>query len=87
MSHELFDELSSRYRDGDLDPSEIGRFEEHLMNCSRCREAIELDAFIAGSLTEQLDAAYPEALEVRVLDRTGAVPWHSKAATWLKWSW
>jgi len=84
MSHELWDELSSRYRDEDLNRAEIERFEEHLVDCSRCREAIELDAMIAGNLTASIDALYPEDLEAKVLDRVAAEPWYSKAASWLR---
>jgi len=84
MSHELYKELSSRYRDGDLTPSEVDQFEEHLVDCSMCREVIELDSLIAGNLTESLDALYPVDLEAKVLDLAGEEPWHSKAVSWLR---
>ena len=84
MSHDPWEELSSRYRDGELEASEAERFEEHLSGCAGCRELVEMDALIAGSLTTAMDAAYPVELESRVLALAAKEPWYAKAAVWLR---
>ena len=84
MSHDLWKELSSRYRDGDLDASEVEQFEEHLNGCAECRELVQLDALIAGSLAASMDAVYPVELESKVLALMEKEPWYSRAASWLR---
>ncbi|MFC1628225.1 anti-sigma factor family protein [Gemmatimonadota bacterium] len=86
MNHDLWEELSSRYRDGDLEATELEQFEEHLIGCSECRELVQLDALIAGSMTATMDSAYPVDLESRVLAlvEVEKESWYSRAADWLR---
>lgn len=99
MNHDRWEEMSSRYRDGDLDPRQRTQFEEHLEGCQACREAVEMNAVFAEGLKAAFDRAYPADFEARTLARinTGkgeadttsparpaAESWPAKTARWLR---
>jgi len=93
MSHDRWEELGSRYRDGDLDAEERSLFEEHVEECGTCRGVLEADALFGEELKTMLDAQYPDDLELRTMARlrpagagstAGIRGWASKAGTWLR---
>jgi len=93
MSHDHWEELSSRYRDGDLDPHERSRFEEHLEQCEACRRAAETDALAGKGLHTLIDHEYPDDLESRTMarirtadspSRAGSESWGSRVRTWFR---
>jgi len=87
MNHVSWEEMRDRYRDGELDPGARERFEEHLRDCTACREALELDALLGEALHETLEAFYPEDLESRFearLAETGTPGPMARLATWIR---
>jgi hypothetical protein len=69
MNHDHWEELGSRYRDGDLDRAELAQFEEHLQQCDECRESDLADALLADNLRSMFDDRYPGDLESRTMLR------------------
>jgi anti-sigma-K factor RskA len=63
-------ELSAAYALHALDPTERQEFEEHLLHCAECREAVTLFQETAATLAYGVDTpAPPPALRDRILDQ------------------
>lgn len=71
MNHDRWEQLGSRYRDGDLDASESALFEEHMEACEACREIVEADSLLGDGLKMVLDGAFPADFEQRTLALVG----------------
>ena len=63
-------ELSAAYALDALDPADRADFEEHLVHCADCREAVSLFQETAAALAYDAEMpAPPPALRVRILER------------------
>ena len=66
ISCENVDELASLYVDGDLDLSVCRRFEQHLAQCSSCRDTVsELEHLVATAASIE-DAPIPSDVQSRL---------------------
>jgi anti-sigma-K factor RskA len=70
MEHTEIHELSAAYALDALDPEQRGEFEQHLLRCADCREAVALFQETAAALAYGADAPAPSpALGRRILDQ------------------
>lgn len=60
-----FCHLLGAYADGELEPSAVCAIEEHVTSCEGCRERVELDRAIRGSLKRTVRSSAPEGLRAR----------------------
>lgn len=60
-----FCHLLGAYADGELEPSAVCAIEEHVTSCEGCRERVELDRAIRGSLKRTVRTSAPEGLRAR----------------------
>ncbi|MEO6419445.1 MAG: zf-HC2 domain-containing protein [Polyangiaceae bacterium] len=60
-----FCHLLGAYADGELEPSAVCAIEEHVTECEGCRERVELDRAIRGSLKRTVRTSAPEGLRAR----------------------
>lgn len=60
-----FCHLLGAYADGELEPSAVCAIEEHVTECESCRERVELDRAIRGSLKRTVRASAPAGLRAR----------------------
>lgn len=60
-----FCHLLGAYADGELEPSAVCAIEEHVTSCEGCRERVQLDRAIRGSLKRTVRASAPEGLRAR----------------------
>ena len=60
-----FCHLLGAYADGELEPSAVCAIEEHVSSCEGCRERVELDRAIRGSLKRTVRTCAPEGLRAR----------------------
>ncbi|WP_394844525.1 zf-HC2 domain-containing protein [Pendulispora brunnea] len=61
-----FSHLLGAYIDGELEPSRVLEVDEHVASCETCRERVQLDHAVRGSLKRIVKASAPEGLRSRV---------------------
>jgi anti-sigma factor (TIGR02949 family) len=61
-----FTHLLGAYADGGLEPSRVLEIDEHIATCETCRERVELDRAIRGSLKRTTAMVAPEGLRTRI---------------------
>ncbi|WP_394834037.1 zf-HC2 domain-containing protein [Pendulispora rubella] len=61
-----FSHLLGAYVDGELEPSRVLEVDEHVASCETCRERVQLDHAVRGSLKRIVKASAPEGLRSRV---------------------
>ncbi|HWL85884.1 MAG TPA: zf-HC2 domain-containing protein [Polyangiaceae bacterium] len=61
-----FSHLLGAYVDGELEPSRVLEVDEHVAVCETCRERVQLDHAVRGSLKRVVKASAPEGLRDRV---------------------
>jgi len=61
-----FSHLLGAYVDGELEPSHVLEVDEHVAGCETCRERVQLDHAVRGSLKRTVKVVAPEGLRSRV---------------------
>ncbi len=61
-----FIHLLGAYVDGELEPSRVLEVDEHVATCETCRERVQLDHAVRGSLKRTVKLSAPEGLRSRV---------------------